>query len=200
LDVGTGCGFFLAAAKKRGWQVQGIEPSLESVEISRKRTGVPVLHGTLRECDGRDRFDAVTFINVLDHSALPWLEIDCAGKLLRPGGQIYLRFPNGYLHSRIYRMAYTFGLSDLLREFLVFHMYSFTPKYIIELLHDCGFVGITILNSPPSKGDPHGLFPHTTLAAFIKILIYSIGQLAKTVSWGKLFLGTSLEVTATKPL
>jgi 2-polyprenyl-3-methyl-5-hydroxy-6-metoxy-1,4-benzoquinol methylase len=199
LDVGTGCGFFLVAAKERQWKVKGVEPSVQSVDVARGQNGLDVFCGTLGQYDGNGQFDVITFINVLDHSTLPWLEINRACELLRPGGLIYLRFPNGFLHSRILRIAHKSRLTNSLRKFLVFHIYAFTPKYIKRLLHDQGFTQTTVLNSPPSEGDPHKLFPNPIFAVHVKKLFYSFAKCTETISCGKLFLGTSLEVTAIKP-
>jgi SAM-dependent methyltransferase len=199
LDVGTGCGFFLVAAKERQWKVKGVEPSIQSVDVARGQNGLDVFYGTLGQYHGNGQFDVITFINVLDHSALPWLEINRARELLRPGGLIYLRFPNGSLHSRIYLIAHKLGLSNSLRKFLVFHTYSFTPSYIRRLLHDHGFVQTTIFNSPPSEGDPNSLFPDPTLATYFKKFIYSLAKCTEITSFRRLLLGTSLEVTAVKP-
>jgi SAM-dependent methyltransferase len=197
--VGTGCGFFLVAAKERQWKVKGVEPSIQSVDVARRKNGLDVFCGTLGQYDWNGQFDVITFINVLDHSTLPWLEMNRASELLRPGGLIYLRFPNGFLHSRIYRIAHKSSLTNWLRKFLVFHMYAFTPKYIKRLLDDQGFVQTTVINSPPSEGDPHKLFPNPIFAVYVKKLIYSFAQCTETISCGKLFFGTSLEVTAVKP-
>jgi 2-polyprenyl-3-methyl-5-hydroxy-6-metoxy-1,4-benzoquinol methylase len=199
LDVGAGCGFFLAAAQKRGWEVRGIDPSSQSVEVARQQNGLDVFAGTLEEYAENGQFDVITFINVLDHSTIPWVEIDRARELLRPGGLIYLRFPNGFLHSRIYRMAHKCGFSNSSRKLLVFHEYSFTPKHIRKLLRDHGFVQTTVLNSHPSEGDPYGLFPAPILATQVKRIIYSIAKCIEFISFRQLFLGTSLEVIAIKP-
>ena len=153
----------------------------------------------LKEYAENSRFDVITFINVLDHSALPWFEIRRASQLLRPGGLIYLRFPNGLLHSRIYRLAHKANVSNSLRRFLVFHLHSFTPRYIRRLLHDHGFVQTTVLNSPPSEDDPYKLFPDLTLTTYVKKFIYSIAKCTEIISWRRLLLSTSLEVTAVKP-
>jgi SAM-dependent methyltransferase len=198
LDVGTGCGFFLVAAQKRQWEVKGVEPSIESVEVARRQNGLDVFTGTLQEYAENSRFDVITFINVLDHSSLPWFEIRQASQLLRPGGLIYLRFPNGLLHSRLYRIAHKGNFGYSLRRFLVFHAYSFTPRYIRGLLRDHGFIQTSIFNSPSSEGDPHSLFPSVTLATCVKKFIYLVATCAAQVSRGKLFMGTSLEVTAIK--
>ena len=101
LDVGTGCGFFLIAAWERGWQVKGVEPSIQSVELAQEEYGLDVFNGTLRDYNDDSPFDVITFNNVLEHSVLPWQEIALANKLLQPGGLVYLRFPNGVLHSHV---------------------------------------------------------------------------------------------------
>jgi 2-polyprenyl-3-methyl-5-hydroxy-6-metoxy-1,4-benzoquinol methylase len=198
LDVGTGCGFFLIAAQKGGWEVKGIEPSVQSVEAAQRRFGVDVFKGTLREFYGNGPFDVITFINVLDHSAEPWKEIDRARDLLESGGLIFIRFPNGVLHTRIYSLACRYGLANLVCKFLVFHEYSFTPRFIRRLLLDCGFSRIIILNSPPSEGDPHKLFYYPTLAKFIKRSFHLMAKAIELISSRKILLGASLEVMAVK--
>jgi SAM-dependent methyltransferase len=199
LDVGTGCGFFLVSAQKRRWEVAGVEPSVQSVEVARRENDLDVFTGTLQDYEENSKFDVITFINVLEHSALPWREIYRASELLRPGGLIYLRFPNGFLHSRIYRLAQVFALEEPVNKFLLFHHYSFTPRYIRSMLDDHGFVRTTIRNSPPSEGDPNRLFSNLNIATRIKRVVYSIAKMTKTISLGRLFVGTSLEVTAIKP-
>lgn len=198
LDVDTGCGFFLIAAQKRAWEVRGIEPSLQSVEVAQRQYGLDVFNGTLREYDGNDKFEVTTFINVPYHSAEPWEEIDRARSLLESGDLIYIRFPNGFLHTRIYRLALTFGLVNQVNKFLVFHQYSFTPRFIRRLLSDCGFPGITILDSTPSEGDPYKLFYSPALAQVIKRSLYLMAKAIEAISGRKMLLSTSLEVMAVK--
>jgi 2-polyprenyl-3-methyl-5-hydroxy-6-metoxy-1,4-benzoquinol methylase len=198
LDVGTSCGFFLVAAKERKWEVKGIEPSTQAVEVARQRNNLAIFHGTLQSYDEDDQFGVITFINVLEHSAQPWLEIRRATELLQPGGLIYIRFPNGFLHSKLLRLGHMVGLSDQIRKFLVFHQYVFSPSYIRRLLEDHGFLQIAILNSPPSEGDPYSLFPHLTAANYLKRLTHLFAQSGKILSCGKLLLGVSLEAIATK--
>jgi len=193
-DIGTGCGSFLIAAQERGWKVKGIDPSVQAVEVAQSQLGLDVSAGTLQDCRGNEQFDVITFINVLDHSAQPWLEIHRAKKFLRPGGLIYLRFPNGFLHSGIFRLAHILGLNDQIRKFLVFHRYAFTPSYIIRLLEDHGLLQTLILNSPPSEGDPDGLFPNSIPAYSVKKLFHLFAQSARVLSGGKFFLGSSIAV------
>jgi 2-polyprenyl-3-methyl-5-hydroxy-6-metoxy-1,4-benzoquinol methylase len=199
LDVGTGCGFFLLAAGKRGWSVKGIEPSTGSTQFACEQNNLDVFNGTLQEYPENDRFDVITFINVLDHSAEPWKEIEKATALLKPGGILYLRFPNGFLHTSLYQLASKLELDDRIRKFLVFHQFSFTPKFIYKLLADSEFSEITILNSPHSEGDPHNLFLSPTFAQYVKRFLYLMAKAIKNLTQGKVLLGTSLEVLATKP-
>ncbi len=142
--------------------------------------------------------DVITLINVFDHSAEPWREIELVNELLKPGGVVYLRFPNGFLHTSLYKQAFRLGLADRIRRFLVFHELSFTPKFIKRLLLDVGLSDIVVLNSPASEGDPHNLFPDPSVAQYVKRAIFFIGQTISFISCGKILLGTSLEVIATK--
>lgn len=198
LDVGAGCGFFLVSARKRGWEVRGIEPSRQSIEVAHSQNGLDIFCGTLQKYRGDGQFDVITFINVLDHSAEPWREIELADELLKPGGVIYLRFPNGFLHSSLYKLASLFGVAGKARKFLVFHEFPFTPKFIKTLLTDINFSKISILNSPPSEGDPHNLFFAPAFAQYVKKSLFFIAQTGRFLSWGKILLGTSLEVMAVK--
>ena len=67
LDIGSGCGFFLASAQKRGWKVRGIEHSIQSAEVAQRQYSLDIYNGTLQEYDENGEFDVITFINVLDH-------------------------------------------------------------------------------------------------------------------------------------
>lgn len=198
LDVGTGCGFFLLTAQKRGWQARGIDPSPESVYIAKTQHDLDLFEGTLQEYNERIEFDAITLLNVLDHSAEPWREIEKSKQLLKSGGLIFIRFPNGFLHYFLFRLASAFGLENKAKRFLVFHQFSFTQRFIKRLLSDMGFYNTEIINSIPTEGDPHHIFINPTLAEFIKRTIYLAVHIVEIISFGKIFWGTSLEVMAIK--
>lgn len=200
LDVGTGCGNFLLAAQNRGWKVKGIEPSIQSAEIACHQYGLDVFNGTLRNFSRHDKFNTITFNNVLEHSVEPWKEIERASKLLYPGGLIYIRFPNGNLHTKIFRYATTCGVVHHIYKYLVFHQLPLAPAYIQRLLSDQNFFDIRFDNSPPSRGDPNGLFAHPLLSKAIKESIYAIANGIKIISMKKILMGTSLEVTALKKI
>ena len=96
------------------------------------------------------------------------------------------------------RLALKFRLVNLVKKFLVFHQFCFTPKFIRRFLRDWGFSRINILNSPPSEGDPHKLFYLPTLAQFIKRSFHMMAKNVEVISGRKILLGTSLEAIAVK--
>lgn len=198
LDVGTGCGLFLHTARERGWMVKGIEPSYESVKTATNHYDLEVFHGTLKEFLDKYLYDVITFVNVLDHSAEPWNEMKQAYKLLKPGGLIYLRFPNGFLHTWLPRLAAHLGLSGKFQKYFVFHEVSFSSKFIKRLLSDSGFSDVVVSNSILSKGDSYNLFPSPETARYSKYFLFQTAKTIQTVTHGKLLVGSSLQVLAIK--
>ena len=197
LDVGTGCGFFLKFAQKRGWKAKGIDPSTKSVDIA-KKNNLDVTLGTLKEFRSNEKFDIITFINALDHSAQPWKEVQLAQKLLKPDGFIFIRSPNGFLHSHILRLSSKIRLENCISNLLVFHEFSFTFNYIKRLLIDCGFSKVIIMNSPPSGGPNHKFFIQRIFARFVGNLIYFTSGMIRVLSLGHFFLGSSLWIIASQ--
>jgi len=68
LDVGCGMGFFLKAARDRGWkQVLGEEVSHLAVDHANRKLGLEVLEGDLKELNlPEDHFDVATAWNEID--------------------------------------------------------------------------------------------------------------------------------------
>lgn len=91
LDVGSGTGDFLVAAKHGGWQVAGVEPN-EKARIKSQQKGVKVNDDlfSLEE----QYFQIITLWHVLEH--LPYLDKSIAqiGKLLKNNGTLIVAVPN----------------------------------------------------------------------------------------------------------
>jgi SAM-dependent methyltransferase len=189
LDVGCGCGFFLKEAGNRGWDVAGVDPSEESITHCDRLLGDSVAQkGTLKDFSQRKMYDVVTMINVLDHSTEPWSEILRVRVLIKPKGLIFLRFPNGVFHTTLYKISKIFKLENFIKDFLVFHEYSFTPYFIRRLLNDCGFANIVIQNAGFSGGTFFNRLLKKSFGVAVNILF--------AISAGRFATGTSLEVTA----
>lgn len=199
LDVGCGCGFFLREAKKRGWKVFGIDPSKESVAIAHEMVGNDVAVGTLRDLNTMDLFDAITMINVIDHIIDPWTDISRSMKLLRSGGLLYLRFPNGYFHRCIIKTRMKLTQKPILNQLLVFHEYVFTPAFIKLHLFEQGFHLIKIQNARLSGA---ALYHHSPISMILGGVLNSFIWMAisflQYISGSRCLLGPSLEVTAFK--
>jgi SAM-dependent methyltransferase len=68
LDVGSGTGTFLAAARAAGYEVSGVELSQRGVQLARDRHGIEVFHGAITDAGFSDEaFDVVHASHVIEH-------------------------------------------------------------------------------------------------------------------------------------
>jgi len=98
LEIGFGSGTFLAFARARGARAVGAEIIADLIEAARAQ-GFALLDGTL-EAAARTtpaRFDTIVAFDVFEHFEEADLlrNLDAAAGLLKPGGRLLLRFPNG---------------------------------------------------------------------------------------------------------
>ena len=96
LDVGCGLGYFLARARKSGWNVRGCDTSAAWAQATNNRLGDHVASvGELRDAIApEERFDVITAWDVIEHIHDPVSFLRDLGSRLAPGGQIFLRTPN----------------------------------------------------------------------------------------------------------
>ncbi|MBA2476754.1 MAG: class I SAM-dependent methyltransferase [Actinobacteria bacterium] len=104
LDVGTHMGFFARAAVERGWELVGVEQSPVLAEIARSR-GLDVRSGYFGEVDVGGGFDAVTFLDVLEHVQDPVALLGLARAALRPGGVVLVKVPHVAWNTLKHRTA-----------------------------------------------------------------------------------------------
>jgi 2-polyprenyl-3-methyl-5-hydroxy-6-metoxy-1,4-benzoquinol methylase len=97
LDVGSGLGFFLKTGKERGWDVLGVEASLESVEYSIKH-GIKVKNEYLNtdNYSSFGKFDVIHMHEVIEHLPDPVRIIEIAREMLKPNGIICIVSPNEF--------------------------------------------------------------------------------------------------------
>ncbi len=103
LDVGCAAGFFLHAAKQRGWQTVGIELSQIAAAFARDQFGLEVVVGTLETTGlGSASFDVITAWDVIEHVTDPQKFVQAAARLLKHDGILVLGTPNaGALAARL---------------------------------------------------------------------------------------------------
>ena len=101
LDVGAANGFFMARARERDWEVQGIEIS-EYARSEAKKKGLSVFSSFEDISDRHDTFDVISFLDSIEHVPHPRQDLEKAIALLREGGVLVLNTPDaGSLFARM---------------------------------------------------------------------------------------------------
>ena len=94
-DVGCERGELLNALKETGCRVVGTQMSRPAAEYARRTFGIDVVLGELPDAPfAHDRFDAVLFLNVLEHLPDPDTYVRQAAQMLAPGGRVWVEVPN----------------------------------------------------------------------------------------------------------
>ena len=95
LDVGCFKGHLLLAARADGWAPFGTEISLEAAAYARREHQIEVFCGELTAAGYPDGFfDVVLLQDVIEHLSDPLAYLREIGRILRPGGAVYLETPN----------------------------------------------------------------------------------------------------------
>ena len=97
LDIGSGPGFFLRRAKRRGWDVIGVEPSPLACNYA-KEQNIPTIQKFFHEVTPNEigKFDAIHTFDVLEHVNNPIAVIEKAYSLLKKNGVIVVEVPNDF--------------------------------------------------------------------------------------------------------
>src|SRR5262245_36483937 len=91
LDFGCGSGHFLVAARRQGWEVDGVELDEDAIRACADR-GLEV--GREIGSFESGAFDVVTAIEVVEHLDDPLESLRQFRRVLRPGGAAYVTTPN----------------------------------------------------------------------------------------------------------
>lgn len=131
LEVGCHEGLFLQEAKKKGFEVRGIEPNKKAA-LRAQENGIDVFCGMLEEFDTSEPFDYIVLFHVLEHFENPRGALEKINTLLVPGGLLVIEVPNiESFSARRARGKWEY----ITRE----HQYYFSPKTITNLLMRTGF-------------------------------------------------------------
>ena len=135
LDIGCASGYLLAAARRAGWHVQGVEISEWAAQFASVELGLTVFCGTLEgfaEDDHVGEFDLVTAMAYLEHSPSPPEDIRLIRRMLLPGGVVAIRVPNLGSFDRLWHGDRWRGWDP------PFHLFHFTVRRLRELLEEEG--------------------------------------------------------------
>src|SRR5260370_470649 len=98
LDIGCGTGNFLSAARDRGYGVTGMELDRKAARFAKERLGLqsvfPLTISEFVDRNAEERFDVVTFFEVLEHQAAPAQFVQKERTCLRSAGMISLSMPH----------------------------------------------------------------------------------------------------------
>jgi SAM-dependent methyltransferase len=180
VDVGCWTGSFLVAARTRGWQTFGVEPSRWASARARER-GLEVLTAELADAHLRDgAFDLVALCDVLEHLAEPAVAIEHVGRLLRRGGGLYVTVPDaGSMVAR--------GMGRHWWSVLPMHLQYFDRSTLTGMLTRHGFVVRFVLTHPKTFTARYyaarlGGFVHPRLAGAAERLTERIGVADRLVA------------------
>jgi len=147
LDIGSGPGFFLRSAKRRGWDVLGIEPSLTACNYSNKYN-IPTIQKFFYEVNMKQigKFDAIHIFDVLEHVNDPISMLKKSYTLLKRGGIIVVEIPNDFnplqklVQKKLKKKEYWVTLSSASKNSgTLAHLNYFNFSSISNLLKRIGF-------------------------------------------------------------
>jgi len=167
LEIGCSYGFFLDAARRRGWQVCGVELSRDASRYGRDVLGLETF-STLEEGPQAQgtTFDAVMLRHVLEHLPRPSEYLRLIRTCLKPNGVLLGVLPNiDSLEHRILRSSWSWISPPA-------HLYYYSPGTLRGMLRKHGF-DLIYLGS--GRGDSLGLL-HDSIMALARLVLRSALQ------------------------
>ncbi len=140
IDIGCDKGYFLDEARRAGFSVSGVEPSMsarkycEIIKIDCFKTAEEV----------KEKQDIAVMWHSLEHHRNPPFSLNEINELLNPGGMIFIRVPDfESLYSKIFGKSWIWFQGDR-------HYYHFSKKSIKILLENAGFELLKIESRKPN--------------------------------------------------
>jgi SAM-dependent methyltransferase len=157
LDVGCSYGWLLKHIQEQGYAGEGIEPSAAAADRARQQN-FRVRTGLFPEALTSDeKFDVISFMDVLEHFEHPGEALRAARQHLTPGGAIVLQVPDQAcwlfrVAEAMYRLSggrISFALRRLWLDGFDFpHQFYFTHLSLAGLLQKNGFQVVDCQRTP----------------------------------------------------
>lgn len=142
LEIGCAGGAFLNAARKAGYDVQGIEFSHDAAALAREKYGLNVITGDVLDGMFRgDTFDVVFMGDVLEHLPDPLATCREIHRIMAPDGVLVIECPmqTNTLFSRIGFAAYGLLGWKATVNMPPYHLFEFRSPSMRALLGRAGF-------------------------------------------------------------
>jgi glycosyltransferase involved in cell wall biosynthesis/SAM-dependent methyltransferase len=202
LDVGCGGGHFMTAARVEGWRPIGIDLSHAACMAAHGATAAPAVGAAADALPFRAAaLDAVALVNVLDHTTRPRAIVGEAARVLRPGGLLIVRVPNGAFHPPWVRALGSLG--PLVRwggwdAYPILHLFAFGPTALCRLVERAGFEVLATRSSglaSPEPG-PAGSGPAAVGRRLLRAVTVAAAGAAHAFSGRRWVIGPSIELYA----
>ncbi|HEU4506382.1 MAG TPA: class I SAM-dependent methyltransferase, partial [Nitrospira sp.] len=163
LEIGSFVGGFLLEGQQQGWDMVGVDPGRDVAAFCRER-GLPIFEGTLEEARfPAGSFDAIVVWNTFDQLPDPHALLEQAVPLLRNGGLLVLRVPNGACFAWMIKMRALlppvlrrpFDVAMACNNLLTFpYLYGYSANQLARLTEPFGFrlaacVPDQVVSTPP---------------------------------------------------
>jgi len=151
LDLGAHVGRFLRMARAAGWTTEGVELNPQTAAFAAAATGLPVHRADAATlADAGHRYDAVTFIDVLEHIPDPVSVLSGIRRVIAPGGWLAVKVPNGpvQLQKELWRARIVPSYRATVADNLV-HVNHFTPRTLARAMTKAGFVNAQVEAAAP---------------------------------------------------
>ena len=140
LDIGSGRGELLKAAREAGWEAVGADPSSAFARYAARYSGAEVREEPVERCDfPAASFDVVILAAVLEHLYNPDETMREIARILRPGGALFVDVPNEqglyFRGANLYqRLRGRDWVVHLAPTFEPFHVFGFSSRSLRALL------------------------------------------------------------------
>ena len=194
LDIGCGDGALLSLCQSAGWTGFGLELSKKAAARAARRGLTLLPPDWLEQGSGRELFDVITLVNVLQTVTNPAGLLRQVFRSLAPSGVVVIRETNGVFHLPMRLPARWVGS----RTDQAFHLFLYSPQSLRALLQGIGLQTIGIHNSVPSRGP---LVPANAWASRIKWRIgaqvfWSGANALYALTGGRMVVAPSFELIA----
>jgi len=184
LEIGSFVGGFLLEGQKQGWDMVGVDPGHDVAAFCRER-GLPIFEGTVEEARFTPAsFDAVVVWNTFDQLPDPRPLLEQAVLLLRSGGVLVLRVPNGACFAWMLRMRSLlprklrrpFDVAMACNNLLTFpYLYGYSALQLERLTESYGFrlarcVPDQIVSPPPGHLAWWAIAEERTVKALFRVI------------------------------